>query len=248
MDPVLTAVGLGGILGFQHATDPDHLVAVATIATRQRGFRDAALVGVLWGAGHMLTLTGASAVVILLGLTVPPRLAAGLELVVAALLLGLGAARIRDATHGLRTVELEHLVADHDHGEVEGLHSHFHAHGEGMHAHPHVHPSRRLRAVLEAERGRLAVRALTVGGAHGLAGSAAVSLLVVATLGAAGGGVAAYLVAFAVGSLVGMTAFTAALAGPLAWALRWRPAQRLVSASVGLGAIAFGAVYAFRIF
>jgi len=56
MDQLVSAVLLGFVLGLQHATDPDHLVAVATIVTRERRFADGALVGVLWGLGHTATL------------------------------------------------------------------------------------------------------------------------------------------------------------------------------------------------
>ena len=60
----VSIVLLGFFLGMRHATDPDHLVAVATIVTRERRFTDGALVGVLWGAGHMTTLTIVGALII----------------------------------------------------------------------------------------------------------------------------------------------------------------------------------------
>src|SRR6185503_15492408 len=85
-DPVAAAALLGFVLGVQHATDPDHLVAVATIVTRERRFADGALVGVLWGIGHALTLGAAGAVIIGLGLTPAAGFATGLELLVAAML------------------------------------------------------------------------------------------------------------------------------------------------------------------
>jgi len=70
LDPALSAIFLGFVLGLQHATDPDHLVAVATILTRERRFFDGAMVGVLWGAGHMTTLTIVGAIIIGLKLTI----------------------------------------------------------------------------------------------------------------------------------------------------------------------------------
>src|SRR4030095_13396560 len=90
VDPALSAIFLGFLLGLQHATDPDHLVAVATILTRERRFADGALIGVLWGAGHMTTLTIVGAIIIGLKLTIPPAVGGGLELVVAAMLIVLG--------------------------------------------------------------------------------------------------------------------------------------------------------------
>ena len=81
LDPALSAIFLGFVLGLQHATDPDHLVAVATILTRERRFFDGAMVGVLWGAGHMTTLTIVGAIIIGLKLTITPAVGSGLELV-----------------------------------------------------------------------------------------------------------------------------------------------------------------------
>ncbi len=246
MDPVSSAVVLGFVLGLQHATDPDHLVAVATIVTRERRFADGALVGVLWGTGHMATVTIAGAVVVGLKLTISPEIGAGLEQLVAGMLVLLGVMRLRDAARGLDTVPAAHLVADHDHGGAEVVHSHAHVHGRDAHTHPHVHPSRRLLAALGRSRGRLAGRAVLVGAVHGLAGSAAASLLVLATLRSTGSAVA-YLVIFGIGTIVGMTALTAAMAYPVSLALRFRRARRALALCAGVGSIAFGVVYGYRV-
>src|SRR5918994_387390 len=109
---------LGFVLGVQHATDPDHLVAVATIVTRERRFADGALIGALWGLGHTVTLALAGAVIIVFAI----------------------ALRLRDAARGVSAVEAAHLTAGHDHGGAEVVHSHTHTHGAHVHGHPHVHP------------------------------------------------------------------------------------------------------------
>jgi ABC-type nickel/cobalt efflux system permease component RcnA len=242
VDPVLSAVFLGFVLGLQHATDPDHLVAVATIVTRERGFADGMLVGALWGLGHMVTLTLAGAVIVSLRLTIGAGLASGLELLVAGMLILLGALRLKDAARGLDAVPRAHLAADHEHGHLEAVHSHAHAHGVHAHAHPHVHPSRRLLAALSTRRGRLPLRALVVGAVHGMAGSAAASLLVLATLGSTRGAIA-YLGIFGLGTILGMTLLTAAMAYPLTLALRFRHARQALAVCAGLGSIAFGLAY-----
>src|SRR5204862_5794841 len=95
VDPVVSAVLLGFLLGLQHATDPDHLVAVATIVTRERRFVDGALVGVVWGVGHMATLTLAGALIVGFRLTVTREIGGALELLVAAMLILLGSLRLR---------------------------------------------------------------------------------------------------------------------------------------------------------
>ena len=248
MEPApLSAMLLGFLLGLQHATDPDHLVAVATILTRERRFIDGALIGVLWGAGHMTTLTIVGAIIIGLKLTVSPAVGGGLELVVAAMLIVLGVLRLRDALRGLETVPPGHLVADHDHGGGAGVvHSHPHAHdSEHTHEHAHVHPSRWL-ARLGWRGGWPAGRALVVGAIHGLAGSAAVSLLVLATLRSTVSAFV-YLLIFGIGTILGMTLLTAVMAFPVSMALRYRRARQALALCAGIGSIAFGLVYGYRL-
>jgi high-affinity nickel-transport protein len=247
VDPLVSAVLLGFLLGLQHATDADHLVAVATIVSRERRFADGALVGALWGLGHMATLTAAGAVIVAFSVRVAPAVGSGLEVLVAAMLVALGVLRLRDAARGLGDVDPAHLRADHDHGAVEALHSHPHAHGAHAHAHPHVHPSRSLLAALGHGRAGLAARALAVGAVHGMAGSAAVSLLVLATLHTTASAIA-YLLVFGLGTIAGMTALTAAMAYPVSLALRLRRARSVLAVGAGLGSIAFGLVYAVSAF
>jgi ABC-type nickel/cobalt efflux system permease component RcnA len=220
-------------------------VAVATILTRERRFVDGAMIGVLWGAGHMTTLTIVGALIIGLKLTITPAVGSGLELVVAGMLILLGALRLRDAVRGLSAVPAGHMVADHAHGGGSGVvHSHPHVHDAGTaHEHPHVHPSPFL-AALGWRSGWPAGRALFVGAVHGLAGSAAVSLLVLATLRSTASAVA-YLVIFGVGTIIGMTVLTAVMAYPVSLALRFRRARQALAFCAGIGSIAFGLAYGY---
>jgi len=243
---LLSAVLLGFVLGLQHATDADHLVAVGTILTRARRFKDGAAVGLVWGLGHMLTLTLAGGVIVGLDLSLAPRLAAGVELLVAAMLVALGTVRLRDVVRGYEAVSAEHLVADHAHNHLEALHSHPHAHGGRLHQHPHVHPGRRLLAALSAGRASLG-RTLVVGAVQGMAGTAAVSLLIVATLDSAWSALG-YLAVFGLGTLLGMTALTAALAYPLTIAYRVKRVRRFLALGAGVGSIAFGIFYGLKAF
>lgn len=245
MEPLASAVVLGFVLGVQHATDPDHLVAVATIVSRERRFVDGALIGALWGVGHMSSLMVAGAVIIAFSITLRPRFTTGLELLVAAMLIVLGILRLRDVARGVAAVAPEHLTADHDHDGAEVVHSHAHDHGGRVHRHPHVHPSRRLLAAFGAGRRRLAARAVGIGAVHGMAGSAAVSLLVLATL-PTPAGAAAYLLVFGAGTIIGMTALTAVMAYPVALASRVRRARTALAVAAGAGSLAFGIAYAVR--
>jgi ABC-type nickel/cobalt efflux system permease component RcnA len=222
-------------------------VAVATILTRERRFIDGAMIGVLWGAGHMTTLTIVGALIIGLKLTITPAVGSGLELVVAGMLILLGALRLRDAVRSFSSVPAGHLVADHEHGGDAGVvHSHPHVHGaEHAHEHAHVHPSKFLSA-LGWRSGWPAGRAAVVGAVHGLAGSAAVSLLVLATLRSTASAVA-YLLIFGVGTIIGMTVLTAVMAYPVSLALRFRRARQALAFCAGIGSIAFGLVYGYAV-
>ena len=222
-------------------------MAVATILTRERRFVDGAMIGVLWGAGHMTTLTIVGALIIGLKLTITPAVGSGLELVVAAMLILLGALRLRDAVRSISSVPAGHLVADHEHGSDAGVvHSHPHVHGaEHAHEHAHVHPSKLLSA-LGWRSGWPAGRAAVVGAVHGLAGSAAVSLLVLATLRSTVSAVA-YLLIFGVGTIIGITMLPAVMAYPVSLALRFRRARQALAFCAGIGSIVFGIVYGYAV-
>src|ERR1700679_2355490 len=81
---------LGFFLGMRHATDPDHVVAVMTIVTRQRGVAKAGVIGALWGMGHTLTIFLVGAAIILFKVAIPPRLGLSMEFAVGLMLILLG--------------------------------------------------------------------------------------------------------------------------------------------------------------
>lgn len=245
-DSALSVTLLGFVLGLQHATDPDHLVAVGTIVTGERRFRDGALIGTLWGLGHTATLAVAGGILWALNVTLQPEVGRGLELLVAAAIVTLGALRLRDALRGFADSPRDHVLADHDHDGGEAFHSHTHTHGRGAHAHPHVHPSPPLLNAVRGKRRQGALRAFVIGAVHGLAGTAALSLLVLTTLPSASS-LVAYLLIFGLGTIAGMTVLTAALAYPVVWATRFYRAHRALGICAGLAAIAFGLGYAWRV-
>ena len=163
MTPNLLAIsGIGLLLGFRHAFEPDHLAAVSTLATRP-GARlwSAARLGLVWGVGHTATVGVVVAVILVLGLELPARLWPAAELLVAALLVLLGSVVIWRYARGRW-----HMHAHVHAGSVEPhIHLHSHAHEVG-HAHSHARPDTR--------------RSLGFGIAHGLAGSGAIAALLVA--------------------------------------------------------------------
>lgn len=177
-------LALGFVLGLRHAFEPDHLAAVSTLATRQGHLRDAARLGIAWGAGHTLSIAAVALVVMALGVTLPHRFAVWGELVVAGLLVALGVSVL------VRYARGRWHMHRHSHDGSAHLHLHSHAHDA---SHQHAHPRWDLR------------RALGFGIAHGMAGSAAVLVLVVASASSASTQ-AAYIVAFGLGTTAGMLA------------------------------------------
>ncbi len=247
MDSLAGAIALGLLLGIQHATDPDHVVAVATVVSQEARFGRSALIGLSWGLGHTLTLIAVGGAIILLNLTVPPALARSMELLVALMLIALGAFRLFWTFRGSVHVHSEHLKGGHDHGHDAAFHSHTHAHAGVAHRHPHAHPSPRLLRALGAVGAAQAVRSLAIGVIHGLAGSAALALLVLSTIQSVAGALL-YLGVFGVGTILGMTAITAALSVPFSLtAGRFAGINRAVSLGTGLLSLGLGFLLVYRI-
>jgi ABC-type nickel/cobalt efflux system permease component RcnA len=202
----------GFLLGVRHALEADHVAAVAALATRTSSHRGLLRLAAGWGTGHTLTILAVGAVVIAVGVSLPSASAHTLDRVVGAVLVLLGADVLRRAL-------------------ARRMHAHVHEHDDGSrHLHLHFHDAEpeATAARHEHEHERRGVgRALAMGSLHGLAGSAALLLLVLPN---AGGGLAALgcLAVFGVGSIVGMLLFSLAIAFPL------QLAMRSVSAMAGL--------------
>jgi ABC-type nickel/cobalt efflux system permease component RcnA len=193
---VIGILALGLLIGLRHAFEADHLAAVASLATRSRSWREAALLGAAWGLGHTLTLLLVGGTGLLLGRRLPASAAWWLELAVGLMLLGLGADVVRRA----RRQRLHVHVHDHDDG-TRHWHAHRHSPEPGADAHEHAH-------------GVLPARAVAVGLVHGMAGSAALLLLTLETTGSVGLGLA-YIALFGLGSVIGMALLSLVVTLPL---------------------------------
>jgi len=222
-----TALGLlafGFVLGLRHALEVDHLAAVSTIVSQRRSVGSATLVGALWGVGHTVALFVMALVVIGLHAEIPPSVARALELVVAAMLIGLGLNLLRTLGRGGR------------------LHIHAHSHDGRLHVHPHVHPV----DAADHRHGPLR-RPLLVGIVHGLAGSGAVMLVVVAAIPSPALALA-YVLVFGAGSIGGMVAMSALLGMPIVLAAeRFRHAEPITRACAALGSVAVGVLIVWEI-
>jgi high-affinity nickel-transport protein len=245
--PLLPVLLLGLLFGIQHATDPDHVIAVATIVARTRRFGAGALVGAFWGVGHTVTITTVGIALIAFNGSIPPRVGLFLELIVALMLIVLGIVRIVWVLRDSDAVPVAHLSESHAHAAGSALHSHLHTHDEAVHRHPHVHPPARLLRALQMVGPAQALRAALVGLVHGLAGSAAVALLVLSTIRGTAGALG-YLLLFGVGTILGMTAMTGLLSLPFTIrAPRMQRARRALALTTGAVSLAFGLYLAFQI-
>jgi ABC-type nickel/cobalt efflux system permease component RcnA len=234
------ALLLGFALGLKHATEADHLVAVTTIVTEQRSVLRSAAVGLLWGIGHTVSLLVAGALVIFLNVEIPPAVAQLLELLVALMIVFLGS----------RILYL--LLRDN-----RRLHTHRHVHGDVAHVHVHFHDPAEAHAapsssaVAHHHSGFNAWKSMIVGMIHGLAGSAALTLLVLTEVVRGGSRTLgfAYLFVFGLGSIGGMLSMSTLISLPLVFsARRFERFARPIQFAVALMSITFGAFYAWRSF
>jgi ABC-type nickel/cobalt efflux system permease component RcnA len=245
---VLALTALGFFLGMRHATDADHVIAVSTIVARQKTLRGGVLVGVAWGVGHTLTIAAVGGAIIAFSVVIPPAVGLTMELTVALMLVVLGLWNIAGMVQGVRAHlgDGEHHAHAHQHGDY--VHHHGHGHGPGDHGH---RDDQTPQAWLDRHLGGLGlyqvIRPLVVGVVHGLAGSAAVALLVLTTIGEPHWALA-YLLLFGIGTIVGMMLVTVLVAAPMTYAFRrLRRAERHLRLASGLLSLGFGVVLVYRI-
>ncbi|MBK3666302.1 sulfite exporter TauE/SafE family protein [Bradyrhizobium diazoefficiens] len=215
-------LGVGFLLGMQHALEADHIAAVSSIAARRINVFDIVKHGLTWGLGHTITLFLFGGVALLLGHAIPERLSLPLETAVGVMLVVLGA----DVLWRLWR---------------ERVHFHRHSHRDGTaHLHLHAHPLEAIshrRSPHDHAHG-FRWRTLFVGLVHGMAGSAALLVLTVAQAGTARDGLI-YMLLFGVGSMIGMAALSSMIAVPLVMSARLltsvNRALQLVVGSVAIG-------------
>jgi cytochrome c biogenesis protein CcdA len=181
MTPLAT-LGLGLLLGLKHAFDSDHLIAVSTIVTREHSPWRSLWIGLFWGIGHTFTLLVVGLIVLGLKRQIPPPIGLSLECLVGLVLIGLGLTTLYDCWRK--------RIHAHSHVHAGTPHTHFHAHA---HSPAHLHP----------HSVRSGLKPILIGMVHGLAGSAALMLLVLAAIPSPALGLV-YIVIFGCGSIIGM--------------------------------------------
>jgi len=205
---------LGFLLGMRHATDADHLVAIATIVSRQRTMRGSMQIGAAWGIGHTITVMAVGAAIILFGIVIPPRFGLSMEFAVGLMLILLGVLTLTGIGRSASASEAEHA---HDHLHSHGDYVHRHPHGHGPDQHGHAADKTPLalldRSWLAGLPPYLWLRPFAVGLVHGLAGSATIALLVLTIIHDPISAMA-YLLLFGIGTIGGMMLITLMLTAP----------------------------------
>jgi ABC-type nickel/cobalt efflux system permease component RcnA len=251
MSGLAAILALGFFLGMRHATDPDHVIAISTIVSNHRSARGAAIIGAAWGLGHTLTVMLVGGAIILFRWVIPPRVGLSMELAVAVVLIALGVANVVSVVRRIRT-SVSRAKPTH-------VHSHAHSHGDYVHTHPHGHapeshphrPDQTPVNWLDRHFGALGpyrlVRPFVVGIVHGLAGSAAVTLLVLASIQRSSWSLL-YLGVFGVGTIAGMMLITAAISVPFViTGAQFASMNRGLRAAAGLLSVGFGLFLAYRV-
>ncbi len=228
---LLSIVAIGFFLGMRHATDPDHVIAVTTIVSQQRSAGRAAWIGIVWGLGHTVTIFLVGSAIILFNLVIPVRLGLAMELSVGFMLVLLGGWNLFSFAQTL-----------------PGAGS---ADGQAQHTHPHPHQPFGQDSWLERSLGSkswyMLVRPLIVGLVHGLAGSAAVALLILASIRNANWALV-YLLVFGVGTIAGMMLITMSIASAFKFVGdRFQAFGRRLALVSGVVSVAFGLVVAYQI-
>ena len=212
----------GFLLGLKHATEADHLVAVSTVVTERRGLLKSAAVGAFWGLGHTISLFIAGILVLLLNFEISGRTENALEICVGVMLTLLGLNVFRKLARG------------------GNLHFHAHDHGSRLHAHPHIHENAHADEPDTHHGFSFSPRSLLIGMVHGMAGSAALMLLVIPTIESRAVGLL-YILVFGVGSIAGMALMTFIVGLPFQiTALRFTRFNQLLQGTAGMAGIILG--------
>lgn len=231
---VLAILSIGLVFGLKHATEVDHVVAVSTIVSQHRNVFHSALVGALWGIGHTASLLVIGAVVLSLRVAIPQNVSGWLEIGVAIMIIGLGISALRRALR--KNAEVH--VHQHSHNGLSHTHVHFH---EKETRHEPAARSQHSHVV-----SRLGWKPVLIGMMHGLAGSGALTLLVLTQIGSPWIGFL-YVATFGFGSIVGMLLMSGLIGLPFALA-----SQKLTHFSRGIQTLAavlsicFGIWYAYE--
>ncbi len=218
----VTILFLGFLLGLKHAVEADHLAAVSTIVTERKSLLSSTVVGGLWGLGHTISLLAVGIFVLVLDFRISEQTESILELCVGIMLIFLGLNVMQKIFRG------------------GTLHFHKHLHSGHVHTHPHAHEHSQAEEPHTHHGFSLSPRPMIIGMVHGLAGSAALMLLVIPTIESRMIGLL-YIIVFGIGSIGGMMLMSFLVSLPLQFtALRFNNINVLLRCFAGLLSIGIG--------
>lgn len=215
----VTLLGAGFILGLKHALDADHVAVVTTMVSETKSMKKSSLVGALWGIGHTATLLAVGLIILLFKVSIPARAAFTLEFIVGVVVMFFGIDLLRKVARG--------TVHAHRHSHDGSVHTHFHSH-ETQTAHRHSH------------------RALAVGALHGIAGSGALTLLVLTTVQSTLQGIA-FILVFGLGSIISMLIVSSAIGLPFLLTKRFTRIRAATQILAGTISIVIGLIIVIKI-
>ena len=213
-------LGLGFLLGVEHAFEPDHIVAISSLISKEKNLKKTTILGAIWGVGHTTTLFLAGIIILTLKITIPETIALSLEFLVGLVNIFLGFYVIRDIIE-----KNKHI---HKHTHNGRTHTHIHS-NKGTDQHTHYHQS------------------FSVGLIHGLAGSAALMLLILSTFNSLIIGII-YILLFGIGSMVGMAIVGGLISIPFIYSSKKsRSINTVIQYGTGMISIGFGSYLLFKI-
>lgn len=222
---LVSVLALGLILGIKHAIEPDHVIAVSTIASQSKKLWHASLAGVFWGIGHTLTLFITGIILILLKGQIPDKWAMSLEFLVGIMLVFLG----------IKTIISFKNIHIHHHQHDGDDHKHVHSHeNSGQHSHKHQH------------RNASYLQSTLIGSVHGLAGSGTMVLLTMSTVKSIGEA-AIYILIFGAGTVIGMLFFTTIIGIPFVLSNKRKTISRPLGIITGVISTVFGLYYMYNL-
>lgn len=222
---IYSVLALGFILGIKHAIEPDHVIAVSTIASQSKKLWNASLAGVFWGIGHTATLFIVGIILIFMKGEIPEKWSLSLEFLVGIMLVYLGVKTILS----FKNIHMHHHVHD---GED---HKHVHSHKKhGKHEHKIQHKKPRY------------LQSLLIGLVHGLAGSGAMVLLTMSTVKSIGEA-AIYIIIFGAGTVIGMLFFTTIIGIPFVISKNRKGISGSLGLATGVISTLFGIYYMYNL-
>lgn len=220
----LSILALGFVLGIKHAIEPDHIIAVSTIATQSKKLYRSTLAGVFWGIGHTATLFFIGVILILMKGEIPEKVAMSLEFLVGIMLVYLGVTTINSFKKTLLRQNAldgdEHNIPSHSHGD----------HQIQNHSHNKISY----------------IKSMLIGLVHGLAGSGAMILLTMSTVKSVGEAIV-YILIFGVGTVIGMLFFTTIIGLPFVFSAKKFSLNKGLTQITGAISVVFGVYYMYNL-